>query len=548
MQDHLRISCGFRLALSLSLSLALSLTQTLPAAATSKPASETRAPSLIKAGNHALFSSPSTVTNITNYSKQLSVVAHPMFIDLVADLEADFSSDTQDDRLVNNLKSLDTLPASGLLSMASVNEREFTSVLMSELQFALATEYVQQGSAGHRVLVFHQMAVRGSATTSSTSNQPSSSFNQPSSTSNQPSSSSGGLVDGLLVISRPDDEQNNGGPRYFPLIVIECGLGESKGAPKSRQLFCYAWNVINALLPDKHPGPLIGIQLTELHNRSGGKLSVRGYLSLTPQTLGETLLWSGSLEWKRVAQVVRRVIEWAPRLFNPPTDTVLDRVRVSSTERRVFKAFDYRYSNPNNTYKRQFTMAVEFMQSLDAQVKQIAEDLNILEYNFLDGHHLPESVEQAAQLLEHLAQVHGRGVCHGDIRQANIVCSEAQSMLIDFDMAREVGSEDARYPPHFNHSPGDVTRHQEATAGSEMALEHDRYAMHSLLIDLSHSKQWKSAIDKLIDGTAVSLSEISAELRRMKPAPVFVSRAGSDHRRPWEEIHRRLRRAGIAHS
>ena len=241
MQDHLRISCGFRLALSLSLSLALSLTQTLPAAATSKPASETRAPSLIKAGNHALFSSPSTVTNITNYSKQLSVVAHPMFIDLVADLEADFSSDTQDDRLVNNLKSLDTLPASGLLSMASVNEREFTSVLMSELQFALANEYVQQGSAGHRVLVFHQMAVRGSeapATTSSTSNQTSSSSNQPSSSSNQPSSSSGGLVDGLLVISRPDDEQNNGGPRYFPLIVIECGLGESKGAPKSRQLFC----------------------------------------------------------------------------------------------------------------------------------------------------------------------------------------------------------------------------------------------------------------------------------------------------------------------
>ena len=103
------------------------------------------------------------------------------------------------------------------------------------------------------------------------------------------------------------------------------------------------------------------------------------------------------------------------------------------------------------------------------------ERIVCLQYSYIPGDHKPTSVKQFIGALQSLQKLHHKGIVHGDVRAANIVFTENNSYLIDFDLARKVGS---LYPLGYVSFP---SRHRGAVAGGPMKLEHDRHSMAFLI-------------------------------------------------------------------
>lgn len=77
------------------------------------------------------------------------------------------------------------------------------------------------------------------------------------------------------------------------------------------------------------------------------------------------------------------------------------------------------------------------------------------------------------ELSRCLAKLHDQGYVHGDVRLQNIVFTENDSVLIDFDLAKKVGK---AYPTGYNESYEE--RHTDAIRRGKMLKSHD---IHSVL-------------------------------------------------------------------
>lgn len=56
-------------------------------------------------------------------------------------------------------------------------------------------------------------------------------------------------------------------------------------------------------------------------------------------------------------------------------------------------------------------------------------------YKFIDGNHIPLSVQHFRGIIEAVNKIHVLGLVHGDIRKVNMIfCADETSKLIDFDL------------------------------------------------------------------------------------------------------------------
>lgn len=77
--------------------------------------------------------------------------------------------------------------------------------------------------------------------------------------------------------------------------------------------------------------------------------------------------------------------------------------------------------------------------------------------------------------------VHTKGYVHGDIRPPNFVFFGDTSYLIDYDLARKVGS---RYPNGYHdklHGKDFYMRHKNAKEFAVVDKMHDRYSLHVIM-------------------------------------------------------------------
>lgn len=121
----------------------------------------------------------------------------------------------------------------------------------------------------------------------------------------------------------------------------------------------------------------------------------------------------------------------------------------------------------------------------------------VLEYKYLEGTHTFSSREDVVAGIVALNQFHAQDLVHGDVRASNIIVANDSHTVhfIDVDLANKEGE---RYPISYNHSMIDE-RHEDATANAIMKKIHDRYSLHSILLNNGFR------CDKLLD-ISVSLS------------------------------------------
>lgn len=186
---------------------------------------------------------------------------------------------------------------------------------------------------------------------------------------------------------------------------------------------------------------------------------------------------------------------------------------------KIFKSYDYRvisqrwYVEPD--YRRD---PLHYLQS-DLQNVELVVDwtadsdshdrLQILAYDMVPGVHYPSFVRHLTLVMSKIAQLHARGIVHGDLRFANIVFSDKSDetvaiTIIDYDYSGPAGEK--VYPPRFRHDITDGFRHDGARAYEYLHPEHDIAALH-WMCDQYHPKNvglretWRLCVSELLDGT-----------------------------------------------
>lgn len=88
-------------------------------------------------------------------------------------------------------------------------------------------------------------------------------------------------------------------------------------------------------------------------------------------------------------------------------------------------------------------------------------------HSYFDGGHEPQDLNSFKNILRMLLKVHDCGFVHGDIRMANLLFNDENSVLIDFDLARKEGE---FYDPHYRPDlkwKGEYIRHIDAARDGE---------------------------------------------------------------------------------
>ena len=159
----------------------------------------------------------------------------------------------------------------------------------------------------------------------------------------------------------------------------------------------------------------------------------------------------------------------------------------------MFKWYDNSLKDINEAHRSPLYFNIQELQ-LNPTIHTLSPRIHLLEYAYLKGNHQLSSVNQALSLVEKLRQLHSKGIVHGDIRLANIVCGEAdEAWFIDLDYSGR--ENEGVYPKGWNHSINDGERHREAVATRQLKREHDYFALWSVFSLFTCAKsEWQSVV------------------------------------------------------
>ena len=177
-------------------------------------------------------------------------------------------------------------------------------------------------------------------------------------------------------------------------------------------------------------------------------------------------------------------------LFPSPQQNVY----IDTIDKIVYKAYDYRSisdkanirlaerRSPSGYAKYSKLKNVETFRQYQNPYNQL-DELVVLKYDYVEGTHVPQKVDQMLLTLKEIMELHAKNVVYGDLKLSNCVfnCVDGvyDSVLIDFDFVGHT-----RYPSTFNTAidPTDGKRHSTATPNAYLQKEHDVFAFKYLLI------------------------------------------------------------------
>ena len=326
-----------------------------------------------------------------------------------------------------------------------------------------------------------------------------------------------------------------------PFCLWEVGITAKS---KSTQLARYA-NLCFTLAHDwkKIPfGFILGVALSLDH------ISVYAYVVTGVDDMRSYLLYTAPLTPDSCAHVVEFLwhqLEKADRTRRFSVDT-----EATNTVRDgdfVYKLYDYRGRNLDIDSKRKTALNLKYISGASLMVDM--DDVKLLQYPWIEGTHLPDSVAHACALLKELRSLHSEGVVHGDVRLSNVVFRANDSVsFIDFDFSGKAG--EAKYPARWLHDGlGDGVRHPEAKEYRTLEFVHDVYSAGHMLslfhpVGESQRDEWKRAMGMLcskeqknpqdmLSNVIAMLDDIATSRLAVvgESVPIFV-RTGSPPRSP----------------
>ena len=101
--------------------------------------------------------------------------------------------------------------------------------------------------------------------------------------------------------------------------------------------------------------------------------------------------------------------------------------------------------------------------------------ISILRYPFVKGEHSPPNLAAWIRLLEVVKALHDNNFVHCDILPQNMMFTENEGILIDFDLAREAGT--GSYPRNFDYRNFVKERHRNARPRALATKDHDLHAL-----------------------------------------------------------------------
>ena len=221
------------------------------------------------------------------------------------------------------------------------------------------------------------------------------------------------------------------------------------------------------------------------------------------------------------------------RTFNP--NLILHRhSNVVSFDGKIYKCYDYRQiserSDIEMTQRRNADMYT-FSDLTDIEVvvnwasdRDAQDSLKIISYHPVPGVHYPSVAGHMILVMKKILNLKSRNIVHGDLRLANIVFSDpesiqkygsVQSTIIDFDYSGIEGEK--CYPERFNVDITDGFRHAGARPCELLRHSHDIAAIHWFM------EQYKPKDEQLQSVWSLCLEDLNAN-----DLPTAIERLG-DH-------------------
>ena len=186
---------------------------------------------------------------------------------------------------------------------------------------------------------------------------------------------------------------------------------------------------------------------------------------------------------------------------------VTNRVFREKKSNIVFKFFDTNHRNDDFFDHSIMEELIKKCPSIlpGVELTSIASRVYILTYKYILGRGKPYNLKDFVGVVQTLSHMHKHGFVHGDIRLANMVCTEdGTSHLIDFDFVGKHGVSD--YFHYFNYKFDE--RHPEALPGFKMKMEHDRHSLACVIEKQCKSSSNLSKFLDLLKDTTTALEDI----------------------------------------
>mmetsp|Transcript_14674 Transcript_14674/g.44057 ORF Transcript_14674/g.44057 Transcript_14674/m.44057 type:complete len:353 (-) Transcript_14674:55-1113(-) len=189
-----------------------------------------------------------------------------------------------------------------------------------------------------------------------------------------------------------------------------------------------------------------------------------------------------------------------------------------TVQRIVIKVYDYRHSERPSKQRRRAQFNLEFLPNakLVVDIGEGERSLQVLQFDYLPGKTHPLSVTGLCfrSAAEKLAELHARGIAHGDVHLFNVLMLKSgEAHWIDFDYACQE-KELREYPANWSNDKV-LGRHSDARGGEPIRIEHDRHSFCELLKHYQptadeHSEVWKGVLSEL--RSAQSMVDVSRVL------------------------------------
>lgn len=147
---------------------------------------------------------------------------------------------------------------------------------------------------------------------------------------------------------------------------------------------------------------------------------------------------------------------------------------------RVFKFF----TQKDQDHKLNFDMMTKV--GLKNLEMVLYGDITMVSYSYFQGNHHPQKLKSFWGVCRMLSKLHSMGFCHGDICWENLVFSEEDSILIDYDLSGKDGGD--KYPDLYKTKQDFYMRHIDAIGGNIMSKIHDVYSLKILMEEINPDK------------------------------------------------------------
>ena len=135
----------------------------------------------------------------------------------------------------------------------------------------------------------------------------------------------------------------------------------------------------------------------------------------------------------------------------------------------------------------------------------------VLECDLIPGVECPSTKVAWLSLLKRIELLHSNGYVHGDILPRNLVFSEDEGYIIDFDLMRQEGG---LYVRGYNHLDFVQYRHPEARAQTEMKRTHDVHAL--AMIGIEYFGAENSTLEN-VSKSATTVQELVNVFKSLAP-------------------------------